>query len=279
VLLDVMPPTRLGVEASRAVVRFGEAPKAPGTWAGSRLLWVDDRGAFESSYWCGTCPFLFQRLDGATRTLSLAALADALADGIDHVDATVVDMFAGLLPDGTYLPMLLRVRPTLVSPGEDGDYFTHEQVATWGANQPGLPEDPGTPYYRTFATRVDDEAHLYEFVVPMVPPSWNDPARTQMFRDRLGRSDRPTAVAVSTLDISQPAMHRLDSSDDYAHWGLTHFLLDGHHKMHAAATAGHALQLLALVCVDASLARPQDVERLPVLRRQEHLTRPPGAVP
>ena len=57
---------------------------------------------------------------------------------------------------------------------------------------------------------------------------------------------------------------------------LTHFLLDGHHKMQAAAATGHALHLLTLVSIDASLAQQAEVERLPHLRRQDNTTRPPS---
>lgn len=270
-LMDVVPVTRLGVPAFDARLRFGEGPKAaPWTWAGSRHLWTDgsDEPAFELSFWCGTCPFLFQRLHDAARRLSLEALRDRLTAGASHIDTTVVDAFSMLLPEGQYLPLLLRVAPRLVQPGDEYDYFAHEQPATWGVGDDGLPEDPATPYYRTFATHVDDEAHLYEFVVPMVAPERNDPDTVLVYGDLLSRTATPTAVAVSTLDISQPAVIPLGCSDYHAHWGLTHFLLDGHHKMQAAAATGRQLQLFALVSVEASLAQPQDIDRLPDLRRQ-----------
>ena len=33
---------------------FGEEPKAAGTWAGRRLLSLDEKPAYELSSWCGT---------------------------------------------------------------------------------------------------------------------------------------------------------------------------------------------------------------------------------
>ncbi|QNK80067.1 hypothetical protein [Nakamurella sp. PAMC28650] len=44
-----------------------------------------------------------------------------------------------------------------------------------------------------------------------------------------------------------PAVNDL-SGDHYEHWALTHFVLDGHHKLEPAASTGEDLQLLALVC-------------------------------
>jgi hypothetical protein len=57
-------------DASSARLAFAEADKPEGTWAGRRLLVLDDKPAFELSFWCGTCPFLFERLEGAHETLS-----------------------------------------------------------------------------------------------------------------------------------------------------------------------------------------------------------------
>lgn len=181
------------------------------------------------------------------------------------MDEKVIDRFATLLPRGSYLPLLLSVTPRLIHPVKEGDYFAEEQVATWGINGFwGLPEYPHTAYYRTFDTRVDDESHLFEFVVPMLPPASNDRETVAQHIARLETSARPTAVAVSTLDVCQPAMDY--GTDYYSHWGLTHFLLDGHHKMHAAAASGQSLRLLSLLSVEGSLAAAEQVAAVPRLR-------------
>jgi hypothetical protein len=278
-LLSASAPRTLGV-AERARVRFGEEPKQEGTFAGRRLLFLDERPAFELSFWCGTCQFLFKRLEGANQTASLEDVGQRLADGLDGIDEEIVDRFAELLPQGMYVPMLLQIEPRLVLPADNDDYFANEQVATWNLEGFwGLPHYPQTPYYRTFETVVraearmyEAEAHLYEFVVPMVPPSWNEPARVTELAEKLARSSGPTAVTVSTLDVSQPAIQA--GPDYYAHWGLTHFLLDGHHKLQAAAQIGRPLQLLSLLSVDASLATPEQVQSVPDL-----LTRPASRRP
>lgn len=256
----------LGGDAPR--LRFGEEPKAEGAWAGRRLLLLDDRPAFELSFWCGTCPFIFKRLEGANDTTSLEELQSVLNQGIDDVDDEVVEAFGSLLESGVYVPLLLEVTPRLQRPVEAGDYFAEEQVTTWGLDGFwGLPGYPSTPYYRTYDTAISSSEHLYEFIVPMVPPSWNDSARVAEFRERLTESSRPTAVAVSVLDVCQPAT--LGAATDYhAHWGLTHFLLDGHHKLEAAATDGRTVRLLSLLCVDASLAQPDVVARAVKARSQ-----------
>ncbi|MFD3563724.1 hypothetical protein ACFWVU_29260 [Streptomyces sp. NPDC058686] len=85
----------------------------------------------------------------------------------------------------------------------------------------------------------------------------------------------PTAVAVSTLDVCRPAPDR--STDYYTHWGLTHFLLDGHHKLEAAASVGRPVQLLSLLALGESLSEASDQDPLAALRSQPFLSR--GARP
>ncbi|MGW2836885.1 hypothetical protein ACWCWD_03685 [Streptomyces sp. NPDC001493] len=262
----------LGVPASEARLRFGTELHDSGG-PRRRLLMVDDKPAFELSFYCGTCPLLFRRLEGATEKLSLESVQERLAAALDDPDdGGVIDAFGALLPEGEYLPLLLDVEPTLVIPGGDGDYFSGEQVTTWGVDQFwGLPEYPHTPYYRTFETPVDEDAHLYEFIVPMVPPTWNERDRVEEYAALMERGTTPTAVAVSTLDVCRPALGLAD--DPSAHWGLTHFLLDGHHKAEAAAAARRPLRLLSLLALGESLAEADDSARLPALRAQPRSAR------
>ncbi|MBX3314590.1 MAG: hypothetical protein KF906_09745 [Actinobacteria bacterium] len=257
------PPVELGSSTPRVV--FGERRKSQNEWAGRRLLMVDDEPAFELSFWCGTCQFLFERLEGSNQTLSLEGVQDVLNRGLTDLDPLVLGAFGELVAPGRYLPMLLEVEPRLVRPSDPDDYFSTEQLATWGP-EPfwDLPVYPRTPYYRSFSTEVDGGAHLYEFIVPLVPPSWNERGRVDDYLRELRESSLPTAVAVTTLDVCAPAVER--GPDYYDHWGLTHFLLDGHHKVEAAADGGHRLQLLALVSLDGSLADEAEVLQLPEVR-------------
>ncbi len=250
-------PRTLGVGPENAAIRFGEEAKTEGAWAGRRLMFVNGGPGFELSFWCGTCAPLFERLEGANEKFTIGELAAILEEGADDLDESVIAAYGQLLEAGDYIPLLIETNPVLTVPGDDLDYFAHEQVDTFGIDGFwGLPHNPKTPYYRTFETSVSAKAHMYEFIVPMVPPSWNEEQRVLQYRARLSAGSVPTAVAVSILDISGPEGHE-PSSGWHQHWNLTHFLLDGHHKVQASAETGRPIRLLSLLSVDSSLAKPR----------------------
>lgn len=273
VMIKTDKPRTIGVPDAEARLRFRTEPHELGGGPRRRLLTVDDEPAFELNFPCETCAFLFRRLAGASEGLSLESMRERLTGALDDPDdGGVIEAFGALLPEGQYLPLLLEVEPRLVLPGKEGDYFSDEQVAGWGVDQFwGLPQYPHTPYYRTYETVVDADAHLYEFVVPMVPPTWNKEERVEEYVALMEGGTVPTAVAISTLDLCQSAVGLAE--DPCEHWCLTHFLLDGHHKLEAAATAGRPVRLLSLMALGESMSGAEDWARLPALRARPRSAR------
>jgi hypothetical protein len=113
---------------------------------------------------------------------------------------------------------------------------------------------------------VTESARLFEFVIPMVPPNWNNPGTVSEYEQRLGPVAKLACLAVSILDICQPAIAAPAAlGPGLTHWCLAHFLLDGHHKMQAAARANMPVRLLTLLSIDYSLARRDDIIALPAI--------------
>ena len=228
---------------------------------------------FELNLWCGTCPALFRKL-AQPEAADLGLANELLNTGIEGIDDDVLRVYGQVLPKSEYTVLLMEVTPRLVEPGSPSDYFSHEQVTTWGVDPvAGSPDDPGTPYYRTFEAPIGKNRHLYEFVVPMVPPTWNKSDRVADYAPAAG-ADSATAVAYSLLDVLQPAMD--EGEDYYEHWVLSHFLLDGHHKIEAAARAGQPIRLLSLVDERISIAAPEDLTTMIQARSQPRQARSAG---
>lgn len=272
-IIEVRRGVSLGVNKERAEVMVVAPPPPPSTAYPPRRLIFRGSPVFELNLWCGTCPALFQKL-AEPEVADLELANERLNAGLQRIDGELLRVYGKALPQSTYTIFLLEITPRLVEPGSPSDYFTNEQVTTWGVDPVvGSPENPGTSYYRTFEAPISETRHLYEFVVPMVPPAWNDSQRVAGY-SAATVVEHPTAVAYSLLDVLQPAMD--EGEDRYEHWILMHFLLDGHHKMEAAAAAGRAIRLLSLVDEQMSIATPENLTTMAQARAQIQQARIPN---
>src|SRR6266536_2040208 len=223
-----------------------------------RYLMLRGERAFHVGNVCDTCEFFFERLDGASDKVSPEGVAARLRGGVHDLDDEVVQAVMPVLPVGRYHAMLFDVTPESVQPGSSADYFGHEQVELWGIDPAlGKPHDPRTDYYRASSLLLGGGRQFFEFLVPLVPSARLDEETVAGYRERLRKDERPTALAISVLDVKQPA----DWEGDPAvteHWCLAHYLLDGHHKALAAAREHQPLRLLSFLSHDEGVSRGVD---------------------
>jgi hypothetical protein len=107
---------------------------------------------------------------------------------------------------------------------------------------------------------------LFEFVVPMVPATWNAPDTVADYEGRLAEGEIPTAVALAVLDVAEPAVSS-PLLTHQRHWGLMHFLLDGHHKLQAGALTGRPVRLLSFLTLDQGTGSREQVLRVAEILR------------
>ena len=253
-------PQVLTLGSPKSVLGFTRTPG--GNWPEwDRFLTLDGKPAYHIGNVCNTCEFFFERLDGATHSLSAEHLGAALAAGKPSMERRWVEAVGALLPPGDYIPFYTQLQPRLVRPGEPGDYYVDEQVATWGIDAFwNLPHDPRTEYYRgrmvPLSPVKNGNRAIFEFVAPMFPHGWLDEDRVSAYRSR-NEDDAPTALALSVLDVKAPADWHVQPAV-VEHWCLTHYLLDGHHKTYAAATANTLLGVLSFLAVREGIAAAEE---------------------
>lgn len=258
-LLDVTTRT---VTDSRSPVGFattgGEHWKI---W--DRFLTIDGVQAYHIGNICGTCAFFFERMEGASRGIEVGALTARLAEGLAALDRDIVDSLAQLAPNSDYVIALLQVQPRAVRSHGNEDYFAVEQVAQVGPDYWGdePPHDAKIDYYRVEGRSAVPLANTeagtvgFDFIVPMVPETALNEERVRYYEAVLAEGRSPTAVSVSVLDIKGP----YDGTD---HWCLAHYVLDGHHKIAAAARTGREITLLAFIAVDRGISDRESIEAM-----------------
>ena len=248
-----MLPITLGTPDS--VIGFTQGgPENP--WL-ERFLTINGVAGYLLAYACGTCGLVLRSQPG-TPPLPIAAEAvrDRLNHGLAEPDPEVIEAFGARLPRDDYLVMLLDVRPILVEPGSPRDYFVAEQPRLWTREEMEEPEatDPANvAYYRLGDQPIGERHRLFQFAVPMRPL---DSMEQTVLSHYAGTGESGTAVALGVLDISGPHFSARE------HWGLFHFLLDGHHKMLAAARAGRVMRMLSFVSTGHSLATEEQLRCL-----------------
>lgn len=250
------PPRRLG--HTGAPLEIVELPRD--VFPQQRYLRLHDHPLYELSPTCETCPPLFRQLAEvqSPERLSSAEFKERLAIGLGALDEDILRVMSGVLPPGEYLPLLLRLWPTRVLPGEAGDYFADERAASFELD--GIDDQPSGPYYRGTSRQWSDHVQLFEFILPLASSASLNPARVIHYQALIHDGLAPTALALSILDgsVGEISDHQVAP----LHWSLGHFLLDGHHKIRAAAELGGPLNLLCVLSTSMGKARRDAVMQL-----------------
>lgn len=244
--------SRLSFEVERGPVGIGK-----------RYLLIDGKRAFDLGIDCQTCSLLFQRLPGANQSVEIEQTAEALHKGISSLSDAVVRTVGTGLPEGEYLALLGKCDVRLVYPKGDGDYFCEEQIALWGEDKFWcLPHDPRIPYFRAGELDIGESRRLFNFIVPMYPTKWLTFRPPSIYEQEMHGRGTGVAVALSLLDVRSPAdWEGEESPDPVEHWCFTHYLIDGHHKLHTASETGTPLNILSFVAFAQSASTRDQIQQ------------------
>jgi hypothetical protein len=247
------------LESTAANPIVGLERSKPSGWS-ERFLTIDGEQRFLTGYWCDTCYFVFKRLPGGV-TKSPLDIAQMLRGGIANLNEAPVEALLQSLPAGRFEALLLSTTPILVNPGGELDYFCHGLQGEWDPpydDMTGMPAYPATDYYITEScTFLGRDDRLFEFIVPLYPTRFTRRSRVDEWRETLLR-DSSTAVAVSVIDLKTPTVYT--DPPKARHVCITHYLLDGHHRILAAAELQKPIQLLSFLYFDQSSLREEYIE-------------------
>jgi hypothetical protein len=218
--------------------------------------------AFHIGNICGTCNFLFERLGGANRKISKKSVIETVGNQLVQICSVAYFEIEKLIPAGQYRVFSLNVRPRFVKVGTDADYFVKEDIETFGIDSFwGLPHHPKINYYREVDVEIDDKRKLFGFLIPIVPENWLDNDTVMLYREKMGRGIVPTAIALSHIDIKEPADWHRDQKHT-RHICFANYILDGHHKLFASAETGKPLNLLSFVSIENSICSADEFDEV-----------------
>ncbi|MFM7077972.1 MAG: hypothetical protein ACKO3G_18165 [Planctomycetaceae bacterium] len=208
-----------------------------GLFVGGKPLWEMVGGASD------TCGGWFSLVDEPLRPRTPDEINERLGRGVDAVDGALVESIVPLLPRGRYTVGLLRAAP-IRQCDADNWYRCRCVEREIRHRLPPDPDDAVDPAaVRTFLERYQES----EDILPHLPIESIDWKRVGWYREALSAGSRPTAMVVSLGEMRHPG------GGSHTVVRLSHFVIDGHHKLVAAAQTGTPLTLLSFFAHDHSL--------------------------
>ncbi len=203
--MTVVGHKRIEIKSSNSIFSFQTT--GGGSWkVWDRFLTIEQKKAFHIGNICGTCNFFFERLEGANQKISPKNIIGSLANSRISIASEDFLEIERLFPVGKYLVLNTRVSPHFARIASKDDYFQNEVITTWGVDGFwGIPHNPKIHYYRENDILIDDRRKIFIFLIPLVPENWLDEETLNEYEVRFNNGKTPTAIAVSHLDIKEPA--------------------------------------------------------------------------
>jgi hypothetical protein len=229
-------------------------------------LTIAGKRIYEYGSPCGTCGIVFRKVGNPSHRLNDAESVELLGDLNDVPSKDVIEKLARVLAPGVYHPFVLEGTVRLISPGAEDDYFATDVVRMSGLEPPEFqsPSSPMTFYYRFGSDHVlagrtgrlggPHKALVTAVAMPLHDSTELDRERIEYWKHKWRHGTVLTAFAISVLDDQSPAMKPVDQSYPYEEQLLLSLcILDGHHRIQAAAEIGERVRILTLLSKDFSL--------------------------
>ena len=249
------------IKLEKSESRLGFTTTGGDSWkVWDRFITLDGDQLFHIGNVCGTCAFFFRQLkDDIKKSYTVDELREKLNKGINVFDDNLLDNLSELLPVtesedkiyGEYEALLLEINPYLTRFNDAGDYFKEEQSKLWSYRDDIDPVEKA--YYRGTDFRISEKAKLFEFFIPLYQPEQLNQERVEYYRQQIRQGMKPTAIALSVIDDKEAVCYDEDPEDGIVeHWSFANYILDGHHKMYAAALEHKPIILISFVTRDFS---------------------------
>lgn len=226
---------------------------------------VDGEAVAELGVNCGTCEIFFRALSQSHPLIMppeqlTRRVSDTLNEGKDLLNPDLLTDIAQLFPAGRYQAVSLRLRPQRIEAGSDSDPL---RVSSFAPLVPSHLDISGVNlghYYLTQGWTPEVLPFQFERMrvhrglgaVQPIQTSLN-PDRVKHYEKQFSERRQPAALAV--LNWSDHVdIHGVDQGRTTTLLHLT--LLDGHHKMQAAANQNVSLPILAFWQLHAGEVTP-----------------------
>lgn len=221
---------QIKIDNPQPILQFELSTERP-TRTSTRYLTIQGHRVFDLGIVCETCLFIYSRIEEPT-PLPPNQLASLLHDGLEIVDEAIVQTVEKILPSGHYTIGLITLIPEYVIP-------VQSQLEFVGYG------DVRTPFYQAGNDKVDEHGEIQQAIVPLFSPKSLKKNVVEEYEKRMYEGARPTALAISIVEGKHMMSGGGYEAPDCI--SLMHFLIDGHHKVHAASKTRQPMTLLSFL--------------------------------
>ncbi|MGM5629859.1 hypothetical protein O2K51_03070 [Apibacter raozihei] len=217
-----------------------------------RFISYDNEPLFHIGNICGTCAFFFTQIKtDLAGSYTADSVRNNLANGIETISDDISKQLSAIIPEGEYECLLLEIQPYQTCYNGKRDYFKEEQNPLWDYEDET--DETGGIYYRGTDSVISEHEKLFEFFIPLYPPSSLEENRVRFYQEQIREGKQPTALALAVVDAKE-CMTYMEIPEDgiVSHWTYANYLLDGHHKIQAASREKKSITLLSFISKDAS---------------------------
>lgn len=213
-----------------------------------RFLTWDKQQLIKIGNICETCGFFFEHINEDKKPrYPLSDVRPELQDGLTDINYGI-KAFSRLVPKGNYMAMHMQLEPKSVRDGQVSNYFKDEYATTWNDFSSPSNDD----YYRCESLAIAPKEKVFEFVIPFQTRESLNEERVEFYKQLLSQGQRPTAIAIGVLDVNVSEEYHEEPQSLSTHWSFANYVLDGHHKLEAAAQTGTPISMLTFLSFDHS---------------------------
>lgn len=245
-MIRILDQKEVIVTNSKAVISFS-APQEEGK-SFDRTITINGELLVQNGVHCDTCLWLFERLPNDPKVTSLAGqqLAEQLGQGVTHLTSETIELSQQLIPNGDYYVLLSKINPFL-------------RIPIYSKREPYFTEDFFEEPYYLIQSKLkpwkNEPTTFYgfkHFVVPLQKIDTLDKERVEYWKQQLNKGVEPTVLTVGLWDHKYFPFttQYTDEIDIYDNDMLSEYILDGHHKLYAAALESKPLTLLSYIRKD-----------------------------
>lgn len=215
-----------------------EAPKSSDGTSWHRELCINQKSIFSYGPNCETCQFFIEQCNSVDSSITINEIRQVLNTDVSDIPKNLIDSIKTILPNNIYGISFRDIKPTVFS---NHEYQLSKELTLYELCKKDITK-------MVNESKNDNEKDKYkelifhEYILPIQKNTFLNDQTIKSYEKLLTEQKTPCAIAISVLEI-----HGRD------HWYdifLLHFLLDGHHKMQAAANIHSSIKLLSFIKCD-----------------------------